>query len=84
MVSGAQLLSENDYTEIYTFRTKRNFEPLVRYGIQNYGYSYLYMNWGYFKGEYNGYYVSNEVITGKGAKLNAQNRENIYNIYPTK
>lgn len=84
VVSGAQLLNEYDYSEIYTFKTKQNFEPLVRYGVQNYSYSYLYMNWGYFEGENNGYYISNEMVTDKGVKLNAQNRENIYNIYPTK
>lgn len=42
------------------------------------------MNWGYFEGENNGYYIGNEIVTNKGVKLNAQNRENIYNIYPTK
>ena len=84
MESGAQLLNEYDYSEIYTFKTKQNFEPLVRYGVQNYSYSYLYMNWGYFEGKNNGYYISNEMVTDKGVKLNAQNRENIYNIYPTK
>ncbi len=84
VVSGAQLLNEYDYSEIYTFKTKQNFEPLVRYGVQNYSYSYLYMNWGYFEGKNNGYYISNEMVTDKGVKLNAQNRENIYNIYPTK
>ena len=80
--SGGQYFSGESYSEIYTFINRKEFTCLDRYDYSFFSATYFYMNWGWGSSGGNGYFLDSNITV---SNYNfAKNRQDIYNIYPTK
>ena len=80
--SGGQYFSGESYSEIYTFINRKEFMCLDSYDYSFFSATYFYMNWGWGSSGGNGYFLDSNITV---SNYNfAKNRQDIYNIYPTK